>query len=253
MESLSGNGLLEQICDRARAGEPLAVLRAELLVQLLPLYQRRAQRAARVIGAFVDAAEIESRVLERIWKLIETNSLEDASELQRLLSICENRARKDASRSADSLARTVRRAHRQFQQLVEHEAQARGGDLTFDERRDIAMSVCTIEPTSTVLDQIMYGAPSIYGIDDSYDSTVSTSTTSRSDGYSEAPEDVVIRAEEQEAVQDWIDALPRKQDRHVLGRRYSGEHPLSAPLSQHIKERALRHGGEELADIILTA
>jgi hypothetical protein len=253
MDQVSSNGLLERMCQRAQAGEPLAVLRAELLVQLLPLYQRRAQRAARSIGAFVDAAEIESRVLERIWKLVETNSLKDATELQRLLSICENRARKDASRSADSLARTVRRSHRQYAQLVEHEAQERGRELSYDERRNIAESVCSIEPTQTVLDQIMYGAPSMYGIDDAYDATMSGSAMSRSDGYGEAPEDVVIRAEEQVAVQEWIEALPRKQDRHVLGRRYTGEHPISAPLSQHIKDRALRHGGGDLAEVILTA
>lgn len=250
MESLAqNNGLLERICERAASGEPLAVLRAELLTELLPMYQRRAQRAARAIGPFVDSAEIESRVLERIWRAIEKSEFTDAGELQRLLTICESRARKDASRSADTLARTMRHMHRNYVQLAEHEAQRQGRELDYAERMNLARSVAPVDASQTSLQRIISGSPMVLAMDELTDAT----TCSAHSAACETPDAALIRTEQEHVVQEWLANLPRRADRHILIRRYTGEHPMSAPLSAHLKLRAQRSGGVEVADAVLSA
>ena len=225
----------------------MALLRAELLSQLLPIYQRRAQRAARGIGPFADGAEIESRVIERVWRVIEQDDLQDANALGRLLSVCESRARKDASRAADHLARATRSMHRSYTTFVDREAQRVGRALTYTERMNGARSVAPEGTSSSQLQRIVAGSPAVMALDDLLEGVAVTASHTDC-----SPESTVIEAEDREAVWKWLEELPRRADRRILARRLTGEHPMSAPLSQHLRERAIRHGGDELIETVLT-
>ena len=186
---------------------------------------------AQRLPAGTDVAEVESRVLLRMWQTVSAADLTDAVALARLLAVTERCALVDAARADDWLPRRLRTRMRRAQRRVDIEEQALGRHLAVAEA--IALTGCdprvaerrpTTLHTTLDLDQRVAQYRAIPG-----------------------PEAELVSSERAEEIRAWIESLPRSGDRRQLLRRLRGDVPIAAPLAHGIRERACRNG---LADLV---
>ncbi len=222
---------LADVAARTRAGDDPERVRAQLVDFLVPLCRARAASHLRRLPPGSDGAEVESRLLLRMWQTVRYADLTDAAALARLLAVTERGALVDAARSDDWLPRRVRGRLSRAARRVDLEEQFLGRSLSPSE----AIELTGCDPREAEGRPISFGPTSDF------------EQRSEERRVVPGPEEQVVAVERARAVREWIATLPRAGDRCQLLRRLDGQVPIEARLARGIRERACRHGVAALA------